>query len=120
MIQSTCLFSKDAANSLHALSQFFRILRQLQMRMMFAAMQENMPFNNAETPRKKLSRHGVKALSDSELIAVLLGTGSQGVPVLTLSIRFYWANSGDCEDCFLQAQTRCASNPESARLNQPG
>lgn len=38
-----------------------------------------------ERPREKLLVHGVAALSDSELLAVLLGTGGAGRDVLTLA-----------------------------------
>ena len=36
---------------------------------------------NAPLPREKMSEHGAKALSDAELLAVLLGTGAPGRPV---------------------------------------
>jgi DNA repair protein RadC len=38
-------------------------------------------------PREKLSERGVEALSDAELIALLLGTGSQDQPVSVLAER---------------------------------
>lgn len=38
-------------------------------------------------PREKLSEQGAQALSDTELLAVLLGTGLPGIPVLTLAER---------------------------------
>lgn len=38
-------------------------------------------------PRERLLRDGVEALSDSELLALLFGTGSRGSPVATLAER---------------------------------
>jgi DNA repair protein RadC len=38
-----------------------------------------------ERPRERLARHGAGALSDRELVAVLLGTGSQRTPVMALA-----------------------------------
>ncbi len=38
-------------------------------------------------PRERLSRLGAEALSDDELVAILLGTGSRGESVLTLASR---------------------------------
>jgi len=40
---------------------------------------------HADRPREKLARRGVSVLSDAELLAVLLGTGGRGVPVLSLA-----------------------------------
>ena len=40
---------------------------------------------NAELPREKLVRNGVKVLSDAELLAILLGTGGRAMPVLVLA-----------------------------------
>lgn len=39
----------------------------------------------SELPRERLLRDGVEALSLSELLAILLGTGTQGKPVLLLA-----------------------------------
>jgi len=39
----------------------------------------------ADRPREKLLRKGAKALSDQELLAVLLGKGAQGMDVMTLA-----------------------------------
>ena len=36
-------------------------------------------------PREKLTRCGVQSLSDAELLAILLGSGGQGMPVLVLA-----------------------------------
>lgn len=41
--------------------------------------------NTDERPREKAMNHGVKALSDSELMAIIFGTGVKGQSVLTLS-----------------------------------
>jgi DNA repair protein RadC len=38
-----------------------------------------------DLPREKLERQGVGSLSDAELLAILLGTGGQGLPVLSLA-----------------------------------
>lgn len=38
-----------------------------------------------DLPREKLARHGVGALSDAELLAILLCTGTNGMPVLGLA-----------------------------------
>ncbi len=40
---------------------------------------------NLEWPREKLARLGAKALSDAELIAILLGSGTKTVDVMTLA-----------------------------------
>ena len=39
----------------------------------------------ADRPREKLLRKGAKALSDQELLAVLLGKGTPGMDVMTLA-----------------------------------
>ena len=39
----------------------------------------------AARPREKLLSHGAAALADAELLALLLGTGLKGKPVLSLS-----------------------------------
>lgn len=47
-----------------------------------------------ERPRERLLRHGAAVLTDAELLAVLLGTGTQGQSVLELSrelLREGWA-----------------------------
>ena len=41
----------------------------------------------AERPRERLQKHGVRALSDSELLAIFLGTGTRDSDVLALSRR---------------------------------
>lgn len=38
-----------------------------------------------DRPREKLAQRGVNALSDAELVAILLGTGGQGLPVMDLA-----------------------------------
>ena len=38
-----------------------------------------------DRPREKLRSHGVRALSDAELVAILLGSGRTGVSALTLA-----------------------------------
>lgn len=48
-------------------------------------MPSNFISTQMEMPRDKLSRSGVKALSDVELLAILLGSGAQGLPVMTLA-----------------------------------
>jgi DNA repair protein RadC len=40
-----------------------------------------------ERPREKMQRKGAQALSDVELLAVLLGSGSNGMNVMTLAQR---------------------------------
>src|SRR3954468_13358978 len=40
-----------------------------------------------ERPQERLERHGAGALSDTELLAVLLRSGTRGQDVLTLSSR---------------------------------
>ena len=52
---------------------------------MFDAMHCNNRESESEMPREKLSRNGVHALSDPELIAILLGTGGQGLSVINLA-----------------------------------
>lgn len=44
-----------------------------------------MPVTSADLPRERLIAHGVGALSDAELVAIHLGTGSRGEHVLTLA-----------------------------------
>jgi DNA repair protein RadC len=39
----------------------------------------------ADRPREKLLRKGARALSDQELLAVLLGKGTLGMDVMTLA-----------------------------------
>lgn len=39
----------------------------------------------ADLPREKLAQRGMDALSDAELLAILLGTGGRGVPVVKLA-----------------------------------
>ena len=45
-----------------------------------------------ERPREKMERYGAEKLSNSELLAILLRSGSKGVNVVELSKRF-WQNS---------------------------
>ncbi len=45
------------------------------------------PEEEAEKPREKLVRHGINALEDHELVAILLGKGSRRESVFTLSKR---------------------------------
>ena len=40
--------------------------------------------NNPQSPREKMHRHGIGALSDPELLAVLLRTGVNAIPVISL------------------------------------
>lgn len=42
-------------------------------------------FSKVDLPREKLEKYGSKKLSDSELLAILLGSGIEGKNVLTLS-----------------------------------
>lgn len=53
--------------------------------MMFGAMKHQARARTDHMPREKLSGKGVRALSDSELIAVLLGTGGAGMTVIKLA-----------------------------------
>ena len=41
----------------------------------------------ADRPREKLLRKGARALSDQELLAVLLGKGTAGMDVMTLATK---------------------------------
>lgn len=43
--------------------------------------------NEEEKPREKLLANGVKALTDSELLAIMLGSGTKEESVLELSSR---------------------------------
>ena len=45
-----------------------------------------------ERPREKMERYGAEKLSNSELLAILLRSGSKGVNVVELSKEF-WQNS---------------------------
>ncbi len=52
-----------------------------------------------ERPRERLLRHGSGVLSDAELLAVLLGTGTQGQTVMELShalLKDGWARLSRC------------------------
>lgn len=52
-----------------------------------------------ERPRERLLRHGASVLSDAELLAVLLGTGTQGQTVMDLShalLKDGWARLSRC------------------------
>ena len=42
-----------------------------------------------ELPREKLEKYGVKKLADFELLAILLGSGIEGLNVLQLSKKFW-------------------------------
>ena len=48
----------------------------------------------AQGAREKLSERGVDALSDAELVALLLGTGTSDAPVSVLAERLLWALGG--------------------------
>jgi len=48
-----------------------------------------------ERPREKLEKYGPEKLSSSELLAILLGTGSKGVNVVELSNKILKKFSGD-------------------------
>ncbi|MFK4495079.1 MULTISPECIES: RadC family protein [unclassified Dermacoccus] len=48
----------------------------------------------SDGPRERLMIHGASALSDAELVALHLGTGSQGAPVLVLAHRLLDAWGG--------------------------
>ena len=43
--------------------------------------------SHSNLPREKLALSGPRALSDSELLAVMLGTGTRGYPVASLAMR---------------------------------
>ncbi|RUO78674.1 RadC family protein [Pseudidiomarina taiwanensis] len=48
----------------------------------------------AERPREKMSNHGVQGLADSELLAILLGTGVRGKDVVAFSRELLHAFDG--------------------------
>lgn len=48
-----------------------------------------------ERPREKLEKYGPEKLSNSELLAILLGTGSKGINVVELSNKILKKFSGD-------------------------
>jgi DNA repair protein RadC len=48
----------------------------------------------ADRPRERLSAHGPGALSDAEILALLLGTGGRGAHVLELAARVLAASGG--------------------------
>jgi DNA repair protein RadC len=52
------------------------------------------PPHVADLPRERLRRHGVDALSDAELLALVLGTGRPHEPVLTLATRLLGEHGG--------------------------
>ena len=43
------------------------------------------PWPEDERPRERLLAHGATALSDAELLAIFLRTGTAGMPVMTLA-----------------------------------
>ena len=51
------------------------------------------PVSSGELPRERLLKVGAKGLSDAELVAILLGTGTSGQPVLEMAERLL-ADSG--------------------------
>src|SRR4030042_1585622 len=48
-----------------------------------------------DRPREKLEKYGPERLSDSELLAILLGTGSKGINVVELSNKILKKFSGN-------------------------
>ena len=56
-------------------------------------------------PREKLKERGAKALSDAELIAVILGSGGKGMDVMLLASRVAKAISGKKGDLSLEELT---------------
>ena len=48
-------------------------------------MASNITIQRSDLPREKLASQGVGALSDAELLAILLQTGGRGLPVVTLA-----------------------------------
>lgn len=54
--------------------------------------------SNDDKPREKALRHGIRSLSDTELIAILLGGGVQGKSVLDLSKELYAACHSSLSD----------------------
>ena len=57
-------------------------------------------------PREKLKERGAKALSDAELIAVILGSGGKGMDVMLLASRVAKAISGKKGDLSLEELTK--------------
>lgn len=51
---------------------------------------------NDERPRERLQHHGASALSNAELLAILLRTGIKGENVITLSTRLLIKHGGLC------------------------
>ena len=56
-------------------------------------------------PREKLKEKGVQALSDTELVAILLGSGNKGQDVMTLASKVAKLISDSHGNCLL---TSCA------------
>ena len=50
----------------------------------------------ADRPREKLLRKGAKALSDQELLAVLIGKGTPGMDVMTLASKLCLLYTSRC------------------------
>ena len=57
-------------------------------------------------PREKLKERGAKALSDTELIAAILGSGGKGLDVMSLSSKVAKAISGKKGDLSLEELTK--------------
>lgn len=51
-----------------------------------------------ERPREKMRLHGVRSLSDAELIAIILGNGKRGVSALDLARRLLLSVGNDLHD----------------------
>ena len=93
----------------------------------------------ADRPREKLLRKGAKALSDQELLAILLGKGTPGMDVMTLATKLVrlvdekgldvkaedlsqFAGVGDAKATLILAAiefTRRRIKPEGAKIQTP-
>ncbi len=62
-----------------------------------------------ERPRERLLERGAQALSDAELLAVVLGTGHGGAPTRWISPGSAWGISGAaCAGCYRRTWPRCS------------
>jgi DNA repair protein RadC len=50
-----------------------------------------------DLPRQKILQHGIKSLSDTELLSILLTTGTKEIPVLTLAQEVLSISNGICD-----------------------
>ena len=61
----------------------------------------------SERPQERLAKHGAEALSDSEILAMILRSGPRGIDVLTMS--------SDLLKPQAHSLTYCAGRPQTSK-----